>query len=234
MAGSSEEPREAAPDRRREGAKTPSVAAIVLAAGQSSRFRAEGGAEETKLVAEVSGEPIVRRALKAALASRARPVVVVLGHARAAVEAALAGLQAAMVVNPDFATGIASSLRAGLGALPFDAAAALVLLGDMPEVAPGLIDLLIETFEAHPDALAVAPSHGGTRGNPVLIARPLFAPAMCLVGDEGARRLLAALDPGQIIEVDPAGWDVSSDVDTPNDLAAAAARHAADKNKPRI
>jgi molybdenum cofactor cytidylyltransferase len=218
--------REAALNRLRGAAERPAVGAVVLAAGQSSRYRAGGGTEETKLVAEVSGEPLVRRVVQAALASRARPVVVVVGHARVAVESALAGLPPTTVFNPDFAMGIASSLRAGLGALPSDATAALVLLGDMPRVEAGLIDRLIETFEAHPKALAVAPSQGGRRGNPVLIARPLFAEAMRLVGDEGARRLLAALDAGQVIEIDPAGWDVSFDIDTPNDLASARAEGA--------
>ena len=68
------------------------VAAVVLAAGRSSRFHAAGGAEETKLVATLDGKPVVRHVVEAALTSRARPVIVVVGHARGAVEAALAGL----------------------------------------------------------------------------------------------------------------------------------------------
>ncbi len=200
------------------------IGAVVLAAGRSSRYRAAGGAEATKLVAEVSGDPIIRRVVEAALASRARPVAVVVGHARDAVEAALSGLPAAIVFNPDFATGIASSLGVGLGAMPSDVAAALVLLGDMPKVDAALIDRLIGAFEGSPDAHAVAPLQRGRRGNPVVIARTLFARAQRLAGDEGARRLLAGLDPGQIVEVDAAGSDVSFDVDTPDDLAAARLR----------
>ncbi len=200
------------------------IGAVVLAAGRSSRYRAAGGAEATKLVAEVSGAPIIRRVVEAALASRARPVAVVVGHARDAVEAALSGLPAAIVFNPDFATGIASSLGVGLGAMPSDVAAALVLLGDMPKVDAALIDRLIGAFEGSPDAHAVAPLQRGRRGNPVVIARTLFARAQRLAGDQGARRLLAGLDPGQIVEVDAAGSDVSFDVDTPDDLAAARLR----------
>ena len=198
------------------------VAAVVLAAGRSSRYRAAGGVEETKLVARIAGEPIVRRVVEAARASRARPVVVIVGHAREAVEAALAGLPASIVFNADFETGIASSLRAGLAAVPPDAAAALVLLGDMPKVEAGLIDRLIEAFEARPDALAVAPLQGGRRGNPVLIARALFAEAGRLAGDEGARRLLAGLNPRQVVEIESAEFDASFDVDTPEDLAQSA------------
>ena len=199
-----------------------SVAAVVLAAGRSSRYRAAGGAEPTKLVAEIEGEPIVRRAVEAALASRARPVVVVAGHARDAVEAALAGLPVALAFNPDFATGIASSLRTALRALPADADAALVLLGDMPKVDAALIDRLIDAFDAAPEAWAVAPVAEGRRGNPVLLARPLFEAAMRLEGDEGARRLLSSLSPNRIIEVETTGGEASFDVDTPEDLAAAA------------
>ncbi len=199
------------------------VGAVVLAAGQSSRYRAAGGVEATKLIAEVSGKPIVRRVVEAAWASRARPVSVVVGYASDRVEAALAGIPATIVVNPDFATGLASSLRAALSALPSDVAATLVLLGDMPHVDSALINRLIDAFEAAPEAWAVAPLQDGRRGNPVLLAQPLFDQAMRLEGDEGARRLLAGLDAGQIIEIDTAGSGASFDVDTPKDLTAASA-----------
>ena len=120
------------------------VGAVVLAAGQSARFRAAGGSEATKLVAKLDGQPIVRMVAEAALASRASPVVVVVGHARSAVEAALAGLNLGLAFNPAFASGLASSLRVGLSALPPDVAGAVVLLGDMPRVQAGLIDALVE------------------------------------------------------------------------------------------
>ena len=90
----------------------------------------------------------------------------------------------------------------------------------MPNIAPRLIDELIGAFEARPAARAVAPIRDGRRGNPVLIARALFDEAMRLVGDQGARRLLAALEPGAVIDI-AAASDVSFDVDTPDDLAAA-------------
>ncbi len=197
------------------------VGAIVLAAGRSSRYRDAGGPEQTKLVAAVSGQPIIRRVVEAALSSRARPVVVVVGHARGSVERALGGLPAAFAFNPDFASGIASSLRTGLRAMPREAAAAIVLLGDMPKVEPALINRLVGTFEARPGALVVAPVHDGRRGNPILIGRPLFERAMRLEGDEGARSLFAGLSPDEILNVDAGGFDASSDIDTPADLAAA-------------
>jgi molybdenum cofactor cytidylyltransferase len=195
------------------------VAAIVLAAGRSSRFRAAGGAEETKLVATLDGKPMVRQVVEAALASRARPVVVVVGHARGAVEAALRGLSVPVVFNPDYATGLSSSLRAGLSAIPAEVQGALAMLGDMPAVEARLIDALIDAFAAQPNVCAVAPAQGGRRGNPVLLGRALFDRAKRLEGDEGARRLLAALPKGDILEIAAPGSDVSFDIDTPGDLA---------------
>ena len=110
----------------------PDIAAIILAAGRSLRFRAEGGREISKLVASLDGKPLVRHVAEAALASRARPVVVVTGHAQEVVEAALAGLPVVFANNAGFAAGLASSLKVGVAALPSGVAGALVLLGDMP------------------------------------------------------------------------------------------------------
>ncbi len=197
------------------------IGAVVLAAGRSSRFRAEGGAETSKLVALLGGKPLVRHVAEAALASRARPVVVVTGHAREAVEAALAGLPVAFAHNAQFASGLASSLHAGVAALPADVAGALVLLGDMPAIEAPWLDSLIDAFAARPSALAVAPVHAGRRGNPVLLSRALFAALARLEGDEGARRLLREADPSGIVELEVESDGVTLDIDTPGELAAA-------------
>ena len=197
------------------------VGAVVLAAGQSSRFRAAGGRGATKLVAKLRDKPIVRMAAEAALASRARPVIVVTGHARASVEAALAGLDVEWAHNPQFSSGLASSLRVGLSAMPADVAGALVLLGDMPWIEARLIDAIIDGFLANEHALAAAPARQGRRGNPVLLGRGLFDAAMRLQGDEGARRLIGSLGAGELIEVEATDAGVIVDIDTPRDLAAA-------------
>jgi molybdenum cofactor cytidylyltransferase len=197
------------------------VGAIVLAAGQSARFRAAGAPGPTKLVAKLGDKPIVRMAAEAALASRARPVIVVTGHARASVEAALAGLDVEWAHNPQYSTGLASSLRVGLAAMPADVAGALVLLGDMPWIEARLIDAIIDGFLANEHALAAAPRRGGRRGNPVLLGRGLFDAAMRLEGDEGARRLIGSLGARELIEVEAPDAGLIVDIDTPTDLAAA-------------
>jgi molybdenum cofactor cytidylyltransferase len=197
------------------------VGAVVLAAGQSARFRAAGGPGATKLVAKLGDKPIVRMAAEAALASKARPVVVVTGHARASVEAALAGLDVEAAHNPEFSSGLASSLRVGISAMPDDVAGALVLLGDMPWIEPRLIDAMIDAFLAKERALAAAPTRGGRRGNPMLLGRGLFEAAMRLTGDEGARRLIGSLSADELVEVEATDAGVIADIDTPGDLAAA-------------
>jgi molybdenum cofactor cytidylyltransferase len=197
------------------------VSAVILAAGQSSRFRAGGGLDVTKLAARLDGKPIVRRIVEAALAAKARPVVVVTGYARDLVEAVVVDLDIRVIFNPKFATGLASSLKAGLTATPSDAAGALVLLGDMPWIEPLLIDALIDAFLARKDALAAIPSREGRRGNPVLLGRGLYEAAMRLTGDEGARRLIGALSANELVEVEAPDTGVTFDIDTPDDLAAA-------------
>src|ERR1700722_11371532 len=197
------------------------VGAVVLAAGQSSRFRAGGGRDPTKLVAELDGKPIVRRVVEAALAAKARPVVVVTGYARDSVEAAIAGLEIGVAFNPKFASGLASSLSVGLSVMPRDILGALVLLGDMPWIEPRLVDALIDAFISREGVLAAVPVRQGRHGNPVLLGRGLFTAAMGLKGDEGARRLIGALNADELAEIQASGLGVTFDVDTAEDLAVA-------------
>lgn len=194
------------------------VAAIVLAAGRATRF--SGGDEgRTKLVEEFEGKPLVRYAVEAALGAGARPVFVVTGHARDAVMAALDGLDVCEAPNPRYAEGIASSVAAGIAALPEDCAGALVMLADMPRVDAALCRTLIEVFSAMSVGDAFVPVVEGRRGNPALLSRKLFERAMRLTGDEGARKLLSQSDV-RTIEVEIEGAAAGLDIDTPEALAA--------------
>jgi molybdenum cofactor cytidylyltransferase len=192
------------------------IAAIILAAGRSTRFAGDQPGT-TKLVAELNGKPLVRHVAEAALASKARPVIVVTGHAREQVQEALAGVPLQFVHNKDFATGLASSLRTGIAVVPNEAAGAVLLLGDMPLVTAILIDQLVRGLDENPDADAIVPVTEGRRGNPVLLARPLFPAVGQLTGDQGARRLLqdAAI---HVIETATEGEAASVDIDTPDAL----------------
>ncbi|MGR7996873.1 NTP transferase domain-containing protein [Xanthobacter sp. ZOL 2024] len=193
-------------------------AAVILAAGRSSRM----GGDTNKLLAEVAGEPVIRRVAKAALASRARPVIVVTGHQGADVAAALKGLPVQLVHNEAFASGMASSLRAGVAAVPEEAAGALVVLGDMPLMEPQLLDRLMAAHAPAAGRLIVVPVAGGVRGHPVLWSRRYFPALMALEGDVGARHLLAE-NQEAVAEVEATGAGAFLDVDTPRLLAEARA-----------
>ena len=188
------------------------VAAVVLAAGRSTRM---GG--PNKLLADIARRPLVRIAAEEALASRAKPVIVVTGHQREQVETALAGLPVQFVHNPDFADGLGTSVRAGIAAVPVDADGAIVCLGDMPQVDAGLIDRLIAAFDPDQGALVVMPTFEGRRGNPVLWSRRFFPDLMAIEGDVGARHLIGRYSEA-VVEVPLAGKAALVDVDTPEAL----------------
>jgi molybdenum cofactor cytidylyltransferase len=188
------------------------IAAIVLAAGRSTRM---GG--PNKLLAEIGGKPLVRIAAEQALASRASPVIVVTGHEHERVEAALAGMTVKLVHNPDFASGLGGSLKAGIAAVPTEADGAVVCLGDMPQVDAALIDQLIAAFDPEKGALAVVPVFDGKRGNPVLWSRRFFPDLTAIEGDVGARHLIGRYSEA-VVEVPVTGKAALTDVDTPEAL----------------
>jgi molybdenum cofactor cytidylyltransferase len=190
------------------------IAAVVLAAGRSTRMGAVN-----KMIAEIGGKPLVRIAAEQALASRAAPVIVVTGHQRERIEAALAGLPVRFIHNPDYADGLGTSLKAGIAAVPEDADGAIICLGDMPQVDAALIDRLIAAFDPERGALIVVPSIEGRRGNPVVWSRRFFHELMAIQGDIGARHLIGQYAEA-VAEVALAGDAALTDVDTPESLSA--------------
>ncbi len=190
------------------------IAAIVLGAGRSSRM---GG--PNKLLAEISGKPLIRMVVEQALASHARPVIVVTGHQRERVEAALSGLPVQLTHNPDFAEGLGTSLKAGIAALPAEADGAIVCLADMPQIDAALIDRLTGAIDPDKGALIAVPTIGGKRGNPVVWSRRFFPDLMTVEGDVGARHLIGRYAEA-VAEVPVEGAAVLTDVDTPEALEA--------------
>jgi molybdenum cofactor cytidylyltransferase len=199
-------------DAERAPLRAPRIAALVLAAGLSSRMGSN------KLLAEWRGKPLVRWTVESALASEAKPVIVVTGHESAKVEAALKGLDVRIVHNLHYAAGLSASLKAGVHAVPANCDGAIVLLGDMPEISPSLIDRMIAAFSP-PDGRSICVAvHEQKRGNPVLWARQFFAKIEGLGGDTGARELVAAHEE-LVCDVEADGA-VLRDIDTPDALAA--------------
>ena len=166
------------------------VAAVVLAAGEGSRF---GGAKQLLTLPEV-----LRRLQSAPLSE----VVVVEGaHALGT-----AATGARIVPCSDWARGPGASLRAGLGALEDDVDAALVVLADGPELAAGAVTHVIESWEREWGDV-VAASYAGARSHPLLIARTAWA----AIPDEGLRAV-----PARLVPCDAFG--APGDVDRPEDL----------------
>lgn len=193
------------------------VAALVLAAGQGTRF-----GEEPKLLASFRGTSLVRRVAQAALGSCAAPVIVVTGHRADEIEAALADLAVEFARNPSYGEGLSTSLKAGFRALPKRSDAAIVLLGDMPLVRSGVIDRLVDAWRASGRPSALVPVSNGRRSNPVVLSRALAPEIMALKGDVGAGPLLRRRD--DVVDYplqDPA---LLQDVDTPDVLAGLRAR----------
>jgi molybdenum cofactor cytidylyltransferase len=179
--------------------KTRSTAAIILAAGSSSRM----GRDRHKLLLPLDDRPVLAHVIEATLASQARPVVVVLGHQAEQVRSHLAGYvehpAITLIENPDYLQGMSTSMRIALEVLMSnnyqkqnteqEVDSALILLGDQPLITPKIIDALIDTWYKTGKRI-VAPLYAGKRGNPTLFAASLFAELQQVSGDEGGRSVL--------------------------------------------
>lgn len=191
------------------------VAAVVLAAGGSSRFGSP------KQLARWQGQTFIERVVDTALASEAEPVMVTLGAEVEQCQALLADKPIQVVVSEDWAEGQSVSMRDGLAALPPNTGAAVFLLVDLPGVTPAIVDTLIERHRQNLPPL-IWPEFEGRRGNPVLFDQALFAELAQITGDTGGRPLLLAYeDRAERVAVDEEA--ILQDFDRPEDLAAATA-----------
>jgi len=197
----------------------PRVAAVVLAAGQSTRM----APYNKLLVTDRAGKAMVARVVDNLLSSGARPVLVVTGHRADDVAQALGGRPVTMVAAPDYTAGLSASLKAGIAAVPADASAAIVCLGDMPLVTGRMIDRLIAAYDPDEGRAIVAPTHEGRVGNPILWDRAYFADILALTGDAGARALLKR-HAEQVTEIDMGDDAVLRDFDTVESLETLPAR----------
>lgn len=192
------------------------VAGLVLAAGGGSRYGSP------KALVRLRGRLLVERAADLLAAGGCDPVVVVLGAAADQVLAAarLPRTGVRTVVNRDWPTGMGSSLRVGLAAVPAEAEAVVVTLVDTPGLGPESVRRLVAA--GGPDGAAQA-TYGGRRGHPVLLGRTVIAEvAAAATGDRGAGPWLAA-HPERVRLVPCDGTGDPRDVDVPDDLAAVVA-----------
>jgi molybdenum cofactor cytidylyltransferase len=198
-------PREARPTRT----TAPKIAAIVLAAGRSSRMG------RNKLLLDLGGRPIVAHVLETVAKAGFAEIIVVTGHQAGKVKAALdsyAGLK--IVEARDYAAGMAASLKTGLKALSPDIDAAMVILGDMPQISQGLLARLVAAYQPLDGRAIVLPVADGKRGNPVLFDRRFFADMAMVDGDVGARHIIGG-NSELVAEVPAEAAEIFVDVDTP-------------------
>ena len=185
----------------------PVVATVILAAGASRRLG------QPKQLVQLEGESLLRRMVRTALAGGG-PVTVVTGSGSADLASELADLPVTQLLNPHWEEGLASSIRAGVAALPPGSTGVLLLLCDQPGVDPALLARLQAAHRADPQAL-VACGYGGTRGVPALFPAHCFPQLLELRGDHGAQGLLQG--EAVVLVPFPAG---ALDVDRPEDLPA--------------
>ncbi len=184
------------------------TAAIVLAAGLSRRMG------RPKLLLELRGKPVIRHVVEGVIEAGIRRVLVVTGPENEALARALAGLDVQIAVNPAPESGQASSVAAGVSALPAGTDAVLIALGDQPDVRADVIPALIDAIKAPGKTIAV-PRYADGLGNPVLFAASVFAELLALSGDRGARAVIER-DPSRLAVVD-IGFPMPRDIDTPED-----------------
>ena len=183
------------------------IAGVVLAAGASTRLG------RNKLFVELDGEPLIRRTVRRAIDAGLAPVFVVLGHEADRTRAALAGLACEPVLNADYPRGVNSSVRAGIDAAR-GAAAAVVILADMPLVTSGMIATLAERYRSSGAPLIVS-EYGGVNAPPMLYDRSLFAELSAMEG-EGCGKQVVKRHRGEAIVV-PWPADALADLDVPDD-----------------
>ncbi len=196
------------------------IAAVLLAAGRSSRY---GGAGDTKLLLPWGPEavPMVAAVADTLAVAGVGRLVAVLGYRADSVGKALEGAAIETVLNPDYAAGLSTSIAAGVRAAPAGASGYLIALGDMPAVTAATVALLCRAFEAAAPPAIVMPVHTGRRGHPVLFGRAFREELLTLSGDMGARGLLAR-HAGCVVEVAVDDKGVLTDLDTEAEYRAAA------------
>lgn len=194
------------------------MAAVVLAAGGSTRLG------QAKQLITYEGTPLVRRAAEAAIAAGADTVIVVLGSRAEEIRPFVADLaRVTVVLNPDWESGLASSLQAGIAEALRDPVldGFLVVLADQPLVDAHALRAMLDAFRA--GARVVASGYDGVPGVPALFGREHAADFMGLTGDAGAGAWLR--NRVADIVVLPLGH-AALDIDTRDDLARLADPHS--------
>ena len=165
----------------------PNVAALILAAGDASRFG------RPKQLARLRGKSLLRRIVDEAKNADCSPVLVVAGSEKKKIEAELRGADARVVENVNWESGIGSSILAGMRALvpEKDVDAVVVLVCDQPYVNADVIRTLVALRKRSGKEI-IASSYSNTIGVPALFDRSIFSELLALGGDNGAKKVILA------------------------------------------
>lgn len=193
------------------------IAGVILASGLSARF-----GTRNKLVQAIDGESVLRRTVSAYVDGNLRPVIVVVGYEADRVAASLSNLPVEIVPNPGFAEGQSRALLRGVEALPDDAAAAIIGVGDQPFLSSSVIRLLVSAYFSNRPPLVI-PRYQGRRGNPALFDRSLFKELLAVSGDQGGRPVVVAHEHAAAW-IDIPDEYAGLDIDTRDDLRRVTSR----------
>ena len=176
-----------------------STAAIILAAGSSSRM----GGERHKLLLPLDDRPVLAHVIDATLGSQARPIIIILGHqaneVRLQIKPYTTHPDITLIDNADYLQGMSTSMRMGVQVIissgykkqtfSYHIDSALIMLGDQPMITSQAIDTLLRAYRTTGKRI-IAPLYAGKRGSPVLFDMSLFPELMEVTGDEGGRTVL--------------------------------------------
>jgi molybdenum cofactor cytidylyltransferase len=186
------------------------ISAIILAAGQATRFG------QSKQLIRLGDKPLLAHVLDNVNASRVDDVILILGAYADEIRSQVGFGRAREILNPDFAEGMSTSIRAGLRALPEGTEAVMIVLADQPFVTPRTLDGLIDEYRRVRPAVVI-PTYKGFRGNPAVVDRKLFPEMMELRGDVGCRAIFGD-HAGSIVKLDVDDRGVVTDIDTMEDF----------------
>jgi molybdenum cofactor cytidylyltransferase len=197
-----------AQDTATSSAREARIGGLLLAAGSSTRMG------DNKMLMEINGETLLRRAAGTALAAHLDPLIVVTGYQREEAAGQVADLRCDTVFNPDHATGIHTSVRAGVDALPEDVAAVVIMLADMPFVTEAMLTDLQRGYRASAAPLVISRYGDEVKAPPMLYDRSLFAELRVMQRRCGREVVKRHLDEAAVRD-----WPIEAlaDIDTPED-----------------
>jgi molybdenum cofactor cytidylyltransferase len=187
---------------------TNGVAGLLLAAGTSARMG------RNKMLLDLGGETVLRRAARRAIDGGLHPLIVVLGAQAARAEHELGGLECQVATNPHYESGMTSSMHCGLAALPTTTAAAMVLLADMPFVTADMIGEMVRRYQQTAARLVIS-DYEGVNAPPMLFDKHLFGELQATHGERCGREVVQRhLDDAEVFR-----WPASAlaDLDVPED-----------------